>query len=166
MCYCSLQPHQWGNLFRFKKPKIRMYLGTGLWLISLIKDSFTMREEHMHRQFLPRSGCKSHRDLLVWPIFSEGAASSAAWWRLRCSHYVGLWGGPWSSWILVPGYCLHIFRLHFPTLPEKPTREGDPSASSQPRLPSLLLLRQHSPSQTFREGSQGNGLSEKQAFLF
>lgn len=79
-----------------------MYLAAGFGLISIIKNSLSTSEKRMHRQFLPSSSCKSHRDLLVWPIFSEGAASSAAWWWVTCSPCAGLWElcNPAGYWCL------------------------------------------------------------------
>lgn len=56
-----------------------MYLAAKFGLISIVRNSFTMREECMHQQFLPNSGCKFHRALLTWLIWTEEAASSAAW---------------------------------------------------------------------------------------
>lgn len=44
-----------------------MYLVAKSGLISIVRNSLTMREEHMHQLFLPNSGCKSHRALLIWP---------------------------------------------------------------------------------------------------
>lgn len=101
-----------------------MYLAAKFELISIVRNSLTMREECRHQQFLLNSGCKSHRALLIWPILAEGAASSAAW----C----------WVSVLLVqvckevhdPGEtdrwsisCTSIF-MHFPRLPEQLSREG------------------------------------------
>lgn len=52
---------------RFWRSQIRMYLVAKSGLISIVRNSLTMREEHMHQLFLPNSGCKSHRALLIWP---------------------------------------------------------------------------------------------------
>lgn len=57
-----------------------MYLVVKFGLISTVRNSLTMREEGIDQQFLPNSGCKSHRALLIWLIRAEEAASSAAWW--------------------------------------------------------------------------------------